>query len=123
MARPDLAAFFESGWNGHDLDALMSLMSDDCVFESASGPDACGTRHVGRDSVRRAFAAILERYPDVRFEDLRHLVGEERAVSEWTFRGTGRDGRPIEVNGCDVFTFRSGKIATKSSFLKNRTAA
>jgi len=28
----------------------------------------------------------------------------------------------VEVNGCDVFTFRAGKIAVKSSFFKNRTA-
>jgi len=118
---PDLARFFDQGWNGHDVDVLMSLMSDDCVFESASGPDACGTRYVGRDSVRGAFARIFETFPDVRFDNVRHLVGDERAVSEWTFRGTGRDGRPVEVNGCDTFTFEGGKIATKSSFLKNRS--
>jgi len=25
------------------------------------------------------------------------------------------------VNGCDTFTFRNGKIAVKSAYLKNRT--
>jgi len=25
-------------------------------------------------------------------------------------------------NGCDIFTFQSGKIAVKSSYFKNRTA-
>jgi steroid delta-isomerase-like uncharacterized protein len=121
-AIPDLAAFFEKGWNGHDVDTLMSLMADDCVFESASGPDACGTRYVGRDAVRRAFAAIFEHVPDVRFDEVRHLVDAGRAVSAWTFRGTARDGRRIEVEGCDLFTFENAKIARKSSFLKNRSA-
>jgi hypothetical protein len=39
------------------------------------------------------------------------------------FAGTAADGRKVEVNGCDVFTFRRGKIAVKSSFFKNRIAS
>ena len=41
-------------------------------------------------------------------------------MSEWTFTGTLKDGKRVEVNGCDLFTFRSGKIAVKNSFRKNR---
>jgi ketosteroid isomerase-like protein len=41
-------------------------------------------------------------------------------VSEWTFAGTRLDGSRFEVNGCDVFTFRDGKIAIKNSYRKNR---
>jgi ketosteroid isomerase-like protein len=116
-----LQAFFEHGWNRHDLDALMSFMADDCVFESASGPEVCGTRHAGRARVREAFARILAAVPDVRFTRLRHLVAGDRGVSEWIFTGTALDGRPIEVDGCDLFTFRAGKIALKRSYLKART--
>jgi hypothetical protein len=43
-------------------------------------------------------------------------------VSEWTFTGTRMDGTRVEVNGCDLFTFRDGKIAVKNSFRKNRPA-
>jgi taurine dehydrogenase small subunit len=122
MKTTDLEAFFDSGWNRHDVDALMTFMTDDCVFESASGPDACGTRHVGRERVRAAFARIFTAFPDVRFSDVRHVVASDRGVSEWTFTGTAADGRKVEVNGCDLFTFRDGKIALKSSYLKTRTA-
>lgn len=48
----DLDAFFARGWNGHDVDALMTFMNDDYVFESAGGPEPCGTRHGGRDGRR-----------------------------------------------------------------------
>jgi hypothetical protein len=41
-------------------------------------------------------------------------------VSEWLFTATAADGRKIEVNGCDVFTFVGDKIAVKNSYLKNR---
>jgi steroid delta-isomerase-like uncharacterized protein len=123
MTTSDLDAFFEAGWNAHDVDRLMTFMADDCVFESTAGPDACGTRHVGRERVRDAFARVFAAYPDARFAGARHFVSGDRGLSEWLFTGTAGDGRKVEVNGCDVFTFRRGKIAVKSSFFKTRTAS
>ena len=117
----ELDAFFGSGWNGHDVDFLMTFMSDDCVFESTAGPEACGTRHAGLERVREAFARVFASFPDARFEDARHFVAGNRGVSEWIFTGTTADGKRIEVNGCDVFTFRNDKIAVKSSYFKTRT--
>jgi len=49
---------FADAWNRHDVDALMSFMTEDCVFEASAGSDVCGTRYVGRDSVRAAFAEV-----------------------------------------------------------------
>lgn len=121
MTIKELDAFFGSGWNGHDVDVLMTFMSDDCVFESTAGPEACGTRHAGLERVREAFARVFASFPDARFEDARHFVAGNRGVSEWIFTGTTADGKRIEVNGCDVFTFRHDKIAVKSSYFKTRT--
>jgi steroid delta-isomerase-like uncharacterized protein len=123
MTIKDLDTFFEAGWNTHDVDLLMTFMSDDCVFESVAGPDACGTRHVGRERVREAFARVFAAFPDARFGAARHFVSGDRGLSEWVFTGTAGDGRKVEVNGCDAFTFRQGKITLKSSFFKNRTAS
>jgi len=120
MTREQLDAFFTTGWNGHDVDTLMTFMADDCVFEGASGVEVCGTRHVGRERVRDAFARVFTTFPDAHFGDTRHVVAGDRGLSEWIFTGTTADGRKVEVNGCDVFTFREGKIAVKSSFFKNR---
>jgi ketosteroid isomerase-like protein len=50
-------------------------------------------------------------------------VSGDRGLSEWLVTGTASDGRKVEVNGCDLFTFRGGKIALKSSFFENRTAS
>ena len=98
----------------------MTFMSDDCTFETAGGPHAYGTRYIGRDRVREGFETVFARFPDACFRDARHFVAGDRGVSEWTFTGTAADGHAIEVNGCDLFTFRGGKIAHKSSFFKNR---
>jgi ketosteroid isomerase-like protein len=71
MRPEDLDLFFHEGWNRHDVEMLMTFMSDDCVFESASGLEAYGTRHAGRRQVREAFARIFATFPDVTFRDVR----------------------------------------------------
>ena len=114
-----LEAFAEA-WNRHDVDALMSMMTEDGVFETSAGDQVNGERHEGHRAVRAAFAAVFVQYPDARWNDAKHFVKENRGVSEWTFTGTLSDGRRVEVNGCDLLTFRNGKIAVKNSFRKNR---
>ena len=121
MTSKDLERFFD-GWNRHDVDALMTFMADDCIFESASGPERCGTRHAGSERVRAAFARVFATYPDAAFSGTRHVVAGDRGLSEWLFTGTAADGHKVEVNGCDVFTFAGDKIAVKSAYFKTRTA-
>lgn len=111
---------FADAWNRHDIDALMSFMTDDCVFEASAGPDVSGTRHVGRQAVRAGFAEVWSTFPDAQWGNARHFVVGDRGVSEWTFTGTREDGTRVEVNGCDLFVFRGGKIAVKNSYRKNR---
>jgi steroid delta-isomerase-like uncharacterized protein len=111
---------FAAAWNRHDVDALMACMADDCVFESAAGPDLTGTRYVGRDAVRASYAAIFTAYTDARWNNPRHFVAGNRAVSEWTFTGTTTAGARVEVNGCDIFTLRDAKIVLKNSYRKQR---
>lgn len=118
-ALPLLEAFADA-FNRHDADAIMSFMTDDCVFEASAGPDACGARYAGREAVRAAFVDVWTTFADAAWRDARHFACGERGVSEWTFTGTGADGTRVEVDGCDLFTFRDGKIARKNSYRKNR---
>jgi len=111
---------FADAWNHHDVDALMTFMTEDCVFEASSGPDVWGTRYAGREAVRAGFAEVWATFPDAHWGKARHFVCGERGVSEWTFTGTRADGTRVEVHGCDQFTFRDGKIALKDSYRKNR---
>ncbi len=112
---------FADAWNRHDVDRLMSFMADDCVFEASAGTDVCGTRYEGRDQVRKGFSEVFAAFPDAHWAGARHFIVGNRGVSEWTFTGTRADGSPVEVTGCDLFTFKGGKIAVKNSYRKNRS--
>ena len=116
----DTLAAFSAAWNRHDIDALMSFMSDDCVFQSAAGPDACGTRHSGPEAVRKAFAAAWEAMPDAQWRNGQHFVHGDFGTSQWTFTGTAVDGSRVETDGIDVFSFKDGKIRLKNVFRKAR---
>jgi hypothetical protein len=108
-------------FNRHDLEAIMSFFSEDCIFESPRGPDRCGRRFVGKDEVRRGLASRFEGIPDVHYGDGDHFACGRRGASEWTIVGTTVDGERIDVRGCDLWTFGDdGKLIRKDSFWKIR---
>lgn len=116
----DFLQAFADAWNRHDATALMSFMTDDCVFEASGGPDVCGSRYVGPSEVRSSFEAVWIAYPDAHWGRATHFVHGNRGVSEWTFTGTALDGTRVEVRSCDLFIFKGQRIALKNSYRKNR---
>jgi ketosteroid isomerase-like protein/mannose-6-phosphate isomerase-like protein (cupin superfamily) len=112
---------FMNAWNARDVDALMDCMAGDCAFHASGGPDAAGRRHVGASSVRAAYQAIFEMYPEAAWTESRHLVIGDRGLSEWRFVGRDRDGNRVEVDGCDLFAFDGELIRLKDSYRKVRS--
>lgn len=47
----DLLQSFSDAWNAHDLDKLMTFMSDDSEFHAVAGPDLLGKSWIGKDQV------------------------------------------------------------------------
>jgi ketosteroid isomerase-like protein len=113
----DIAAGFDT----HDLDRIMQHFADDAVFESPRGSQPWGTRFEGKAAVREAFAGRFAGIPDVRYQQDQHFVDGDRGASEWTLSGTTTDGQRIEVRGCDLWTFRDGRVVIKDSYWKIRT--
>ena len=74
---------FADAWNRHDVDALMTFMTEDCVFEASAGPDVCGTQYAGREAVRAGFAEVWATFPDAHWGSTRHFVraGESESRS------------------------------------------
>lgn len=118
----EFLARFTQAWNDHDLDTLMAHMDADCEFMASVGTGVNGAHWIGRQQVRTGFASLWENYPDAHFTP----VGEDfiignRGCCEWIFSGTRKsDGVKVEARGCDIYTFRDGKIAIKNSMRKQK---
>ena len=39
-------------------------------------------------------------------------------MSKWTLTGTTREGKCLEVRGCDFYSFRDGNVIRKDSYWK-----
>ena len=113
VTKDSLPAFTDA-WNRHDIDALMSFMTDDYKsLRLQIVPVMRGMRQYVRQSAPQWAA-----FPDAHWGADCRLASGDRGVSEWVFTGTQPDGTRIQEKGCDIFTFRNGKIAFKITYLK-----
>jgi ketosteroid isomerase-like protein len=104
-------AQFSSAFDRADVDAIMALMTDDCVFESTAPP--AGVRYEGQAAVRAAWEQLFASSPGARFETEELVVCGDRAMSRWRYEWA--DGH---VRGVDVFRLRDGLVAEKLSYVK-----
>lgn len=105
-------------FNRHDTDAIMQYFADDCTFDMPRGPEPWGRRLIGKDQVREGIASRFAGIPDVHYSEDRHFVAGNRGVSEWRLTGTTTSGQRIDVQGCDLWEFRDGKVIRKDSYWK-----
>lgn len=112
---------FADAFNAHDVEKIMMMMTDDCIFQASAGPDAYGEKFTGKENVKKAFEQVFAAFPDAKWSNANHFISGNRGFSEWVFTGTKSDGTRVEVTGTDLFTFKNGKIAIKNSYRKNRT--
>jgi len=118
----EVLARFTQAWNEKDLDTLMDHMADDCTFMASVGIEVEGSQWIGREDVRKGFASLWDGYPDAHFEPVgEDIILGNRGCSEWIFTGTkAADGSAVKARGCDVYTFKDGKILIKNSMRKQR---
>ncbi len=103
---------FNEAFGRHDVDRVMALMTDDCVFENTLPPPD-GERHVGQVAVRKFWTDFFTSTPQARFEAEEIVIAGERATVLWRFDwGSGH------VRGIDLFKVRDGKVAEKLSYVK-----
>ena len=105
-------------WNAHDSEALLKLMTDDCIYDASAGKSATGERYAGHTALKPAFEAIWTTFKDARWDDAEHFAFGSQGFTTWTFRGTKADGGKVEVKGLDLLRFRDGKICHKDTYRK-----
>lgn len=108
---------FNNALNTADLDAMIALMTPDCVFENTyPAPD--GERFEGRKAVR-TFWVWFFGAPRAAHIEIEEIFGAgERVVMRWRYSYTGEDGKPGHVRGVDVYRVEAGGIAEMLSYVK-----
>jgi ketosteroid isomerase-like protein len=104
---------FTAALNAHDLDAVMTFVTDDIVFESTS-PAPDGTRYMGRDAVAGVWSDLLVSTPDANFAvEEQFCLDADRAIVRWRY-----DWGDGHVRGVDVLRVRGGKICESLAYVK-----
>ncbi|WP_344100568.1 nuclear transport factor 2 family protein [Myceligenerans crystallogenes] len=115
---PERLAGFAVAWQAKDLDALMELMAEDCVFRASIGPEP-GTTFRGKAEVRRGFALMLAHDAGMEFHDdpgAVTFIAGDRGASQWSYRGVDDQGKPFVLQGCDLWEFDGDLIRTKDAY-------
>jgi len=108
---------FNEAFNRHDVDAVMALMTEDCVFENTSPPPD-GERHQGQEAVRGFWERFFHSSPTAAFETEEMLACGDCCVVRWLYRWVDGKGQPGHVRGIDLFRVYDGRVAEKLSYVK-----
>jgi ketosteroid isomerase-like protein len=108
---------FNAALNQHDVDAVMALMTIDCVFENTYPPPD-GERFTGQAAVRAFWAGMLRDSPAAHFTIEEIFAAGDRCTVRWRYDYASADGASGHIRGADIFRVRDGKVAEKLSYVK-----
>ena len=118
-------AAYGDAWNGHDVEAIVAMHTEDSVFENHTS----GGKAVGRVAIREMLKGIFAAFPDIRFDARRTYVRDALVTQEWTATGTlavpynkgavtvQPTGRAVSWDGVDVIPFVGNLVARKDVYV------
>jgi steroid delta-isomerase-like uncharacterized protein len=109
-----------STWSSHDLDQVLALYTEDCVYEDVP----FGAVNHGKEALRGFGQAFVSGFPDVAFEMTSGFVAGSWAGGEWIMTGTHTGdlpdlpatGKQVSVRGSSILELRDGKISRCSDY-------
>jgi ketosteroid isomerase-like protein len=108
---------FAHAWAEKNVDALLQLMTDDCVYGSSVGPEP-GQTYKGKPAVRAGILSMFA-HDDGTVSSVSNLmIGEDHAYWEWHYSSAAEQPTQPRSHGCDLFLFKGEKIALKQAFRK-----
>ena len=105
-----------AAWNSHNPDKMLSLFTDDIVYEDV----AFGEVSHGSAELRKFAASEFEGVPDLELKLLRADIRGGHGTIEWMFSGTDKGvfktGKKFSIRGVSVIDMRDGKISRNLDF-------
>ena len=103
--------------NAGNVEAVMRLMAEDCVFENTyPAPD--GRRYEGRPAVRAFWEEFFQSSQQPRFEIEEIFALGDRCILRWIYYWLDADGNPGHIRGVDIYRVHEDKIQEKLSYVK-----
>jgi steroid delta-isomerase-like uncharacterized protein len=107
-------------WSVHDIDKILSLFTDDCVYEDVP----TGAVHHGKAELKGFADRVFAAFPDFKIELASGFIAGNWAGVEWTMSGTHKGdlpeipatGKPFSVRGSTICELREGKIKRDSDY-------
>jgi steroid delta-isomerase-like uncharacterized protein len=107
-----------AGWNAHEVETLVSMCSEEVVWDDPALPDTV----YGHKGVRGFLRAMFETFPDLKIEGGGRIfltMGPQALapyrltgtmLSDWEPRGLTATGRKIDYHGFDEWEFSNGQL-------------
>jgi predicted SnoaL-like aldol condensation-catalyzing enzyme len=108
---------FNEAFNHHDVEGMMKLMSEDCIFENTD-PAPDGTAYKGKEAVTQFWQDFFRESPHAHIE-IEEIFGMgRRCLMRWKYEWVDTAGVKGHVRGVDIFKIDEGLITEKLSYVK-----
>jgi limonene-1,2-epoxide hydrolase len=108
---------FNEALNQRDVDAMMRLMTANCVFDNTN-PAPDGTQYQGQAAVRAFWVNFFSTSSQatITIEDMFEM--DNRCVMRWRYDWVDVQGNAGHIRGVDIYKLENGLIAEKLSYVK-----
>jgi len=109
-----------NAWTAHDIEKILSLCTDDCVYEDVT----MGAVNRGKAELKGFLRAIFGAIPDFEMKVISGFTAGTWAGAEWSMAGTHKGdlpglpatGKKFSVRGSSICELRDGKIKRNSDY-------
>jgi steroid delta-isomerase-like uncharacterized protein len=109
-----------NAWTVHDVEKLLSLCTDDCVYEDVT----MGVVNRGNAELKGFIRSIFGAIPDFEMKLISGFTAGNWGGAEWSMSGTHKGdlpglpatGKRFSVRGSSIFELRDGKIKRNSDY-------
>ena len=108
---------FTEVWNRRDVEAMMRLMSDDCILENTD-PAPDGARYLGKEAVARFWEDFFRNSPDAHIEIEEIFSLGLRCIMRWRYDWVDAEGKKEYIRGVHLIKVKDGSICEMLSYAK-----
>jgi predicted SnoaL-like aldol condensation-catalyzing enzyme len=113
-----IAVKYAEAYNLHDIENILKLISDDCVFDTHN-PAPQGAICSGKGEIARYIGELFQHNPRAKIEIEEVFGFGHRSVLRWKYFYDSKDKKKY-IRGIDIFAEKNDLICEKLSYIKGQ---